>query len=165
MRAGIAVTGIAMIEEEVEHGATAEMIRAQLDLLVRDDAFRSSKRSVAFLKYVVEETLNGSAEQIKERTIGVEVFGRDPSYDTSLDHICSHCGNRAKKKTGFLLRRREAPARIADGPRAGFVHPQILASRPRHTFSKRPRNRIRIKSRFVLNSKCAQRVWALWEPQ
>jgi hypothetical protein len=102
MRARIAVTGIAMIEEEVEHGATAEltaeMIRAQLDLLVRDDAFRSSKRSVAFLKYVVEETLNGSAEQIKERTIGVEVFGRDPLYDTNLDHIVRTAATELRKR-------------------------------------------------------------------
>jgi hypothetical protein len=80
-----------MIETESKDGTTpeltAEMIRAQLDLLIRDEVFRSSKRSVAFLKYVVEMTLNGSADQIKERTIGVEVFGRDPSYDTNLDHI------------------------------------------------------------------------------
>ena len=76
---------------EVEDGAgvelTAEMIRAQLDMLVRDEVFRSSKRSVTFLRYVVEQTLNGSADQIKERTIGVDVFGRKPSYDTNLDHI------------------------------------------------------------------------------
>jgi hypothetical protein len=88
--------------EEVGHGATAEltaeMIRTQLDLLVRDDAFRSSKRSVAFLKYVVEETLNGSAEQIKERTIGVEVFGRDPSYDTNLDHIVRTAATELRKR-------------------------------------------------------------------
>jgi len=80
-----------MIEVDVEYGATSEltpeMIRAQLDLMVRDDVFRTSKRSVSFLKYVVEQTLNGSADQIKERTIGVEVFGRDPSYDTNADHI------------------------------------------------------------------------------
>ena len=101
-RARIAVTGIAMIEEHVEYGATAEltaeMIRAQLDLLVRDDSFRSSKRSVAFLKYVVEQTLNGSADQIKERTIGIEVFGRDPSYDTNLDHIVRTAATELRKR-------------------------------------------------------------------
>ena len=80
-----------MVDLEVEYGSTpeltADLIRAQLDLLVHDEVFRSSKRSVTFLKYVVEQTLNGAADQIKERTIGVEVFGRDPSYDTNLDHI------------------------------------------------------------------------------
>lgn len=80
-----------MIDVEVDYGSTpeltADMIRAQLDLLIHDEVFRSSKRSVTFLRYVVEQTLNGSADQIKERTIGVEVFSRDPSYDTNSDHI------------------------------------------------------------------------------
>jgi hypothetical protein len=87
---------------EVEDGAgveiTAEMIRAQLDLLVRDEVFRSSKRSVTFLTYVVEQTLSGSAEQIKERTIGVEVFGRKPSYDTNLDHIVRTAATELRKR-------------------------------------------------------------------
>jgi hypothetical protein len=80
-----------MIEVEVEYGTapelTAEMVRAQLESLVNDDVFRSSKRSVAFLRYVVERTLDGASDRIKERSIGVEVFGRDPSYDTNADHI------------------------------------------------------------------------------
>ena len=87
---------------EVEDGAgvelTAEMIRAQLDLLVRDEVFRSSKRSVTFLTYVVEQTLNGSADQIKERTIGVDVFGRKPSYDTNLDHIVRTAATELRKR-------------------------------------------------------------------
>jgi hypothetical protein len=91
-----------MIETDVEYGAapelTAGMVREQLDLLVHDDVFRSSKRSVAFLKYVVEQTLNGSADQIKERTIGVEVFGRNPSYDTNLDHIVRTAATELRKK-------------------------------------------------------------------
>ena len=66
---------------------SAEAIRQQLDHLVQDQSFRSSKRSVQFLTYVVEQTLSGSADQIKERTIGVEVFGREPSYDTNVDHV------------------------------------------------------------------------------
>jgi hypothetical protein len=86
------------VEDGVTVGLTAGMIRAQLDLLVRDDAFRSSRRSVAFLRYVVEQTLNGSASQIKERTIGVEVFGREPTYDTNLDHIVRTAATELRKR-------------------------------------------------------------------
>ena len=86
------------VEDGVTVGLTAEMIRAQLDLLVRDEGFRSSKRSVAFLRYVVEQTLNGSASQIKERTIGVEVFGRKPTYDTNLDHIVRTAATELRKR-------------------------------------------------------------------
>src|SRR5580698_5335749 len=91
-----------MLEVGVEHGTTpelsAEKVRAQLELLVRDDIFRSSKRSVAFLTFIVEQTLNGFADQIKERTIGVEVFGRDPSYDTNLDHIVRTAATELRKR-------------------------------------------------------------------
>jgi hypothetical protein len=80
-----------MFKTEVDEAPGAELsaeaIREQLELLVQDQAFRSSKRSLQFLRYVVEETLNGSADQIKERTIGVQVFGREPSYDTNMDHV------------------------------------------------------------------------------
>src|SRR6202161_3896547 len=91
-----------MIETLAQYGTTpdltAEMIRAQLDMLIRDEVFRSSKRSVAFLKYVVEMTLNGSADQIKERTIGVEVFDRAPSYDTNLDHVVRTAATELRKR-------------------------------------------------------------------
>ena len=43
--------------------------------------FRNSKRFPPFLRYTVEHALN-SSEPLKERTIGHEVFGRDPGYDT-----------------------------------------------------------------------------------
>lgn len=91
-----------MIEVDIEDGArteiSEEMIRAQLELLVRDEVFRSSKRSVAFLTYVVEQTLKGSADSIKERTIGVEVFGRHPSYDTNQDHIVRTAASELRKR-------------------------------------------------------------------
>ncbi len=91
-----------MIDVEVEYGTTpeltAEMVRAQLELLVRDENFRSSKRSVSFLKYVVRQTLNGAADQIKERTIGIEVFDRDPSYETNLDHIVRTAATELRKR-------------------------------------------------------------------
>ena len=80
-----------MVRTEVEQSPSgelsAEKIREQLELLVQDHVFRSSKRSIEFLRYVVEQTLKGYADQIKERTIGVEVFGRAPSYDTNMDHV------------------------------------------------------------------------------
>jgi hypothetical protein len=76
---------------------TPEQILAQVESMTRDDVFRSSKRSVAFLRYVVTAALNGSADQIKERTIGIEVFGRTSSYDTSLDHIVRTAATELRK--------------------------------------------------------------------
>lgn len=76
----------------------ARAAREQLELILRDPGFRSSRRSVQFLKYVVEKTLDGEADQIKERTIGVDVFGRKPSYDTNEDHVVRTAAGELRKR-------------------------------------------------------------------
>src|SRR5579883_1442378 len=77
---------------------TPEKILAQLELMTLDEVFRSSKRSIAFLRYVVNEALKGSTDQIKERTIGIEVFGRSSSYDTNLDHVVRTAATELRKR-------------------------------------------------------------------
>jgi hypothetical protein len=41
----------------------------------------------SFLRFVIVDTLAGDAENIKERTLGVEIFGRGADYDTASDPI------------------------------------------------------------------------------
>ncbi len=54
----------------------SEQIRAHLNKLLASAAFAGSQRSREFLRYVVEETLAGRGDVIKERTIAMDVFGR-----------------------------------------------------------------------------------------
>jgi hypothetical protein len=61
-------------------------IRAQLKRILASAAFHNSKRYAAVLKYIVDQTLEGNGERLKERTIGMEVFDRPPDYDTATDH-------------------------------------------------------------------------------
>jgi len=65
----------------------AEAIRAQLNRLVAHPLFTNSKRYPVLLAYTVEQTLLGNAADLKERTIGVEAFGRNPDYDVNLDPV------------------------------------------------------------------------------
>lgn len=85
-------------EERVVAGKEAAAIRRQLERIVADDALRSSRRSVAFLKYIVEQTLDGNADDLKERTIGVEVFGKSLTYDTNLDHAVRTAATELRKR-------------------------------------------------------------------
>lgn len=98
---------------------SAEQIRAQLEILAQDDGFRSSKRSVAFLRYVVEESLRGAADQIKERTIGMEVFGRTTGYEPNLDHVVRTAASDVRKRLaiyyGDAAHRAELRIRIPPG--------------------------------------------------
>ena len=67
--------------------AEKSAIREQLDRLLANPHFSHSKRFPSFLRFVVEQTLAGEAENIKERTLGIEIFGRDADYDTASDPI------------------------------------------------------------------------------
>jgi hypothetical protein len=65
----------------------AEAIRAQLNRLLAHPLFTNSKRYPVLLAYTVEQTLLGNGADLKERTIGVEAFGRNPDYDVNLDPV------------------------------------------------------------------------------
>jgi len=62
-------------------------VREQLRRLLANPFFSHSKRFPTFLRFVVEHTLAGDSENIKERTLGIEIFGRDAEYDTASDPI------------------------------------------------------------------------------
>ena len=62
-------------------------VRAALGEMLASPEFRASQKSQLFLTYVVEETLGGRQESLKERVIGAEVFGRAPGFETSGDSI------------------------------------------------------------------------------
>ncbi len=70
-----------------ETDSDREAVRKQLERLLADPGFAASKRYPRLLQYIVEETLAGRAEQLKERTLGTEVLGRDPDYDTNRDPV------------------------------------------------------------------------------
>jgi hypothetical protein len=64
-----------------------QALRVHLDELAEGAAFRGSHRSQQFLRHVIEKLFQGSVDQLKERTIGIELFHRPPSYDTGEDAI------------------------------------------------------------------------------
>jgi hypothetical protein len=60
-------------------------VREALARILNSQEFRSSHRSKEFLTYVVENTLAGHGDTLKERTIGIDVYGRPASYDPADD--------------------------------------------------------------------------------
>lgn len=67
--------------------AEKDLIREQLARILANPLFSHSKRFPEFMRYTVNRALQEDTESIKERTIGVEVFGREANYDTSLDPV------------------------------------------------------------------------------
>ncbi|HEX8710321.1 MAG TPA: hypothetical protein VF730_00520 [Terracidiphilus sp.] len=59
----------------------------ELNRILESRFFKHAGRSSQFLDYVVRHKLEGHAEQLKERTIGTEVFQRAPGYATGDDPV------------------------------------------------------------------------------
>lgn len=78
-----------------------ELVREELERVLAGHEFRSSKRSQEFLKYVVENTLSGHGDMLKERTIGIEVFGRSTDYDPSDDATVRVKAGEVRKRLGL----------------------------------------------------------------
>lgn len=64
-----------------------ESVRAQLDRILASPEFLAPERGRRFLQYIVEETLEGHAGQLKAFTIAQAVFGRDASFDAQNDPV------------------------------------------------------------------------------
>lgn len=78
--------------EAVSEGVTEMVdasagVRAALDRVLASPDFAASPRLAAFLKFVVESTLDGRADALKGYTIAVEALGRPPSFDPQSDPI------------------------------------------------------------------------------
>ena len=77
---------------------TRKLICEEMERVARSREFSASERSCTFLRYLVERALDGSGHQLKERTIGVDVFGRDATYDTGKDAIVRVSANGVRKR-------------------------------------------------------------------
>ncbi len=66
--------------------STAE-VRRELEAALDSKEFRDAPRMAQFLRYIVEESLAGRSDGLKEYTIGVAVFGRRESFDPRLDPV------------------------------------------------------------------------------
>jgi len=65
--------------------------RAQIEGLLEDilwsAPFRTSRQCQDLFRYIVEHSLAASNGSLRERIIGIEVFGRAPDYDTAEDPV------------------------------------------------------------------------------
>src|ERR1700748_4002303 len=78
--------------------SNAALVREQLKRLLAHPLFTNSKRYPVLLAYTVEQALLGNAGELKERTIGVEAFGREPNYDVNLDPVVRTTAAEVRKR-------------------------------------------------------------------
>src|SRR5215469_11044661 len=97
------VAGIAEARPTVDYWvpsteADRNSARSQLARMIAHPLFANSKRYPALLRHVVESRLEGRADSLKERTLGIEVFGRRAEYDTNLDPVVRVTAGEIRKR-------------------------------------------------------------------
>lgn len=102
--------------------AMQEMVRGELEKMLSSPLFAQSNRCKGFLSYVVKEALAGHSDQLKERTIGVNVFDRAHDYDTGDDSIVRVTANDVRKRIGQYYQEVSAGHRVLiDLPRGSYI--------------------------------------------
>src|SRR5690349_17435655 len=62
-------------------------IRQQVDRVLGSPTFQQVDRLKRFLTFIALEALAGRSDELKEYVVGVQVFGKEPSFDPRTDPI------------------------------------------------------------------------------
>jgi adenylate cyclase len=97
-------------------------VRGQLERILASPQLAHAPALGALLRYVVERTLQGEADRLKEFTLGLEVFERGAGFDPRVDTIVRVQGRRLRAKLDEYYRGpgRSDPVRI-DLPKGHYV--------------------------------------------
>lgn len=94
---------------EGQQQAVLDTLRSILD----SSHFSKSPRSSALLEFAVRNALHGNSGSLKERTVGIEVFGRSADYDTNSDPVVRTAAVEVRRRiVQYFSEHPEAPIRI-----------------------------------------------------
>src|SRR5690349_12367723 len=96
---------------EADRPVDTRAVTEQLDRILAHNLFARSVRYQTLLRHVVECRLEGDLDRLKERIIGIEVFGRAPDYDNTSDPIVRINASEVRKR---LTQYYEGPGRDDD---------------------------------------------------
>ena len=101
------------------------LLRQHVKEIIEGAAFKGSHRSSQFLQYVIDQAIAGHFESLKERIIGVELFGRSPSYDSGEDAIVRVTASDVRKRLLQHYGRYGATSEFRIGLPLGSYIPEI----------------------------------------
>jgi TolB-like protein/Flp pilus assembly protein TadD len=76
-----------MSETQHLENLSAELVREELKKILSSGTFHGAAVQAKLLRYLVEQSLEGNPESVKEYSIGVDAFGRPDSFDPRRDNI------------------------------------------------------------------------------
>lgn len=119
-------------ETEVLDAKQKLAVLAELEQIVSSHHFSQSRRYPAFLRFIVEAALRRETDLLRERVIGIEVFGREANYDTNADPIVRMTAAEVRKRIAQYYRETSRDDQIQIEVRAGsYVPIFILPGHPK----------------------------------
>src|SRR5215813_2027464 len=98
-----------------------EAVRCQLERIVDSPVFNKSARLTAFLKFVVEQTLAGQGDNLKEQVIALELYGRGDDFDSGIDPVVRVDARRLRDKLREYYAESDADSVIISLPKGSYV--------------------------------------------
>jgi hypothetical protein len=94
------------------------------------------------LRHVVEKSLAGETTTLKERALGIDVFGRAPDYDTNADPIVRGTAGEIRKKLALYYQDPEHSRELRIELNRGSYIPEFHPAPESAVPSRRPKARI-----------------------
>jgi hypothetical protein len=88
-----------------------QCVKNALEEMAGSVPFRTSRQCQDLLRYIVLHSLSGEDELLRERVIGVEVFGRRPDYDQAADPVVRIRAADVRKRIALFHEATEAATR------------------------------------------------------
>src|SRR4030095_14780187 len=96
--------------------------RAQLDRILSSTTFQQVDRLKRFLNFIVSEHLEGRSDELKEYVVGVQVFGKEPSFDPRTDPIVRVQARRLRARLErYYATEGEHDELIVELPKGGYA--------------------------------------------
>ncbi len=95
---------------------------AQIHRIVSSKALKGSEIHRNLLAYLADKSLSGDAQQLKEYTVGLDVFGKPASYDPRQESVVRmHLGRLRQKLAEYYRTEGVDDPVIVDVPKGGFL--------------------------------------------
>jgi hypothetical protein len=95
--------------------------KIQIQRIVSSKAFKTSEVHRNLFNYLAEKSLGGEAHNLKEYTVGLDVFGKPASYDPRQESVVRmHVGRLRQKLAEYYRTEGADDAVIVDLPKGGF---------------------------------------------
>ena len=96
--------------------------RAQIQRINASKAFKTSEVHRNLLTYLGEKSLAGEAQNLKEYTVGLDVFGKPSSYDPRQESVVRmHVGRLRQKLAEYYRTDGVEDPILVDLPKGGFA--------------------------------------------